>query len=338
MNTINTANKNDWKKILPGLVITIIAVVIVLNLIDLDKFVAALRQADYRMVLVAILLTIVWLLVRSIAWRTLLREQATFNQVFFTINEGYVLNNILPFRLGEIGRAFILGKKAKIGFWEVFSTIVMERIFDLAFAVSLLLVSIPLIVGAEWALETAVIAGGFVLLAFLFLYLLARYRDWASHQFSVLSERFTILNRFGVERVNAFFNGLEVLRNPSRFIQTLLLFGLDWGIGILQYTLLLKAFYPEANFLMGMFTLGVAAVGVAAPSSPGAVGVFELLLVGALSIFDLDPSSALAYAISLHLIQYLVTGVLGLYAFIRDGESVLAVYRKSRELPGIPNE
>lgn len=338
MNTINTGNKNDWKKILPGLVITIIAVIIVLNIIDLDKFITAIRQADYRLVILAILLTIVWLIIRSAAWRTLLREQATFNQVFFTINEGYVLNNILPFRLGEIGRAFILGQKTKIGFWEVFSTIVMERIFDLAFAVSLLLVSIPLIVGAEWALETAIIAGGFVLLAFFLLYLLARNRIWVSEKFTALSKRFIILNRFGVERVDAFFNGLEVLRNPSRFFRVLVLFGLDWSIGILQYTLLLQAFYPDANFLMGMFTLGVAALGVAAPSSPGAVGVFELLVVGALSIFNLDPSRALAYAISLHLIQYLVTGILGLYGFIRDGESVLAVYRKSRELPGIPNE
>lgn len=312
--------------------------VIVINIIDLDKFIAALRQADFRLVLIAILLTIAWLIVRSIAWRTLLREQASLNQVFFTINEGYVLNNILPFRLGEIGRAFILSQKAKIGFWEVFSTIIIERILDLAFAVSLLLVSIPLIVGAEWALETAIIAGGIVLLAFFSLYLLARNRNWVSNQFNTLSKRIKILQRFGIERVNAFFNGLDVLRNPARFMRVLLLFGLDWAIGVLQYTLLLHAFFPEGTLLMGVFVLGAAALGVAAPSSPGAVGVFELLVVGALSIFDLDASGALAYAISLHLIQFLVTGVLGLYAFIRDGESVLSVYRKSREMPGIPNE
>ena len=71
---------------------------------DLDRFVDALRLADYRLIAVAVLTTVLWLLVRAQAWHTLLREQATFRQVFRTVNEGYLLNNILPFRLGATAR------------------------------------------------------------------------------------------------------------------------------------------------------------------------------------------------------------------------------------------
>ena len=302
----------------------------------MGKFLEAIRQADYRYIILAVFITIFWLILRAIIWRTLLREQATFSQVFLTINEGYVLNNLLPFRLGEIGRTFILSRKANIGFWEVFSTILIERILDLAIAVGLLLITIPFIVGADWAQEAAIMVGLLVFVSFFILYLLAIYRERVILLYSSLSERIPILQKFGKERVSAFFDGLTVLTDIRRTIQVIILMLVNWGIGVLQYTLLLSAFYPGASVLMGMFTLGVAALGVAAPSSPAAVGVFELSIVGALSLFKVDPSTALAYAITVHVVQIVVTGVFGLFGFVRDGESILAVYRKSQELPQNP--
>jgi uncharacterized membrane protein YbhN (UPF0104 family) len=76
----------------------------------------------------------------------------------------------------------------------------------------------------------------------------------------------------------------------------------------------------------------VAALGIAAPSSPGALGLLELSIVGALSLFGLDPSTALALAITVHIVQYLVTGGLGTYALARDGESLIGLYRRVRRL------
>jgi hypothetical protein len=81
-----------------------------------------------------------------------------------------------------------------------------------------------------------------------------------------------------------------------------------------------------------MFSLGVAALGIAAPSSPGAVGVLELSIVGALSLFGLDASVALALALTIHVIQYLITGLLGSYALAKDGDSLMDLYRRVRRL------
>jgi uncharacterized membrane protein YbhN (UPF0104 family) len=60
--------------------------------------------------------------------------------------------------------------------------------------------------------------------------------------------------------------------------------------------------------------------------------VLELSIVGALSLFGLDPSVALALAITVHVVQYLVTGVLGAYALARDGESLTGLYRRVRAI------
>jgi len=333
---IDNTGRRDWKRILPGLVISIVSLAVVFYIADLGRFFDALRLADYRLVGVSVLTTVLWLLVRSQAWRTLLRERATFSQVFWTVNEGYVLNNILPFRLGEIGRAFILSRKAEIGFWEVFSSILIERILDLGLAVGLLFITLPFVVNADWAFEAALSAGILVLLGFIFLYLLARNRDRAMALFTSLSERSSILQKFGGERVEAFFNGLAVITEGSRFLRAVAWMVLDWSIAIFQYYIMLLAFFPEAELLWAAFILGSAAFGLAAPSSPGGVGVFELAVVGALSLFGLDPSISLAYAISVHLIQYLVTGLLGAYGFIRDGESLIGIYRSSKQVPQNP--
>jgi len=317
-------------------VISIISMAVVFYIADLGRFVDALRLADYRLVAVAVLTTVLWLLVRAQAWRTLLREQATFSQVFWTVNEGYLLNNILPFRLGEIGRTFILSRKAHIGFWEVFSSILIERIIDLALAAGLLFITLPFVVSADWALEAALGVGFLVLLGFVLLYLLARNSRRAVSLYYRWSEKWTILEKFGVQRVEAFFQGLSVLTEGSRFLRAVGWIVLDWTIAVFQYYLLLLAFFPQAELLWGAFTLGVAAIGVAAPSSPGGVGVFELSVVGALSLFGLDASIALAFAISTHLIQILVTGLLGAYGFIRDGESLVGIYRRSKQVPQNP--
>ena len=274
---------------------------------------------------------------RAIVWRTLLREQATFNQVFFTVNEGYLLNNILPFRLGEIGRAFILSRKADIGFWEVFSSILIERILDMAFAVSVLLITIPFVVGADWALQAAFGVGLLVVVGFLLLYLLAAKREAAINIFDLLSDKWSILNKFGSERVEAFFNGLAVLTDGKRFLKAIMWMIVDWGIAIFQYFLILIAFYPGGKILWSTFTLSGAALGMAAPSSPGAVGVFELSIIAALSVFGIKASIALAVAITAHLFQFLITGLLGAIGFIRDGESLLGIYRRSSEIPQNPS-
>ncbi|HSB00032.1 MAG TPA: lysylphosphatidylglycerol synthase domain-containing protein, partial [Anaerolineales bacterium] len=95
--------------------------------------------------------------------------------------------------------------------------------------------------------------------------------------------------------------------------------------------LLLAAFFPGAKLVWAAFSLGVAALGIAAPSSPGALGVMELAIVGALSLFGLNASTALAFAITAHLMQYLTTGVLGAYFLAKDGESLTGLYRRIKD-------
>jgi uncharacterized membrane protein YbhN (UPF0104 family) len=160
--------------------------------------------------------------------------------------------------------------------------------------------------------------------------LLARNRDWALARFERLAARWPVLGRFGEQALPAFFSGLSVLTDGARFARAAGWMVLNWVVALGQYYLLMTAFFPKALFLWAAFSLGVGALGLAAPSSPGSVGVMELSLVGALAVFGLNPSVALVFALTSHLLQYLTTGLIGAYGLARDGESLVDLYRKLR--------
>lgn len=164
------------------------------------------------------------------------------------------------------------------------------------------------------------------------LFVLARRQDLILRIFERLSRRWAFLQRIGQSTLPAFLAGLGVFNDGRVFLQAVGLMALNWLVAIGQYYVLLLAFLPEASPLWAIFSLGVAALGIAAPSSPGAIGVLEISLVGALSLFGVDPSTALAFALVTHLLNYVVTGTIGAYALTLDGQSLGQLYRQVRGL------
>lgn len=325
---------NFWKSArrwLPGVVISLAAIAAILYLVDLRELAAALRAADGRFLAAAVLVSTAWVFVRGAVWRALLQKRASYRHVFLTVCEGYLLNNFFPFRLGEVGRAFLISRKSEVGFMEALSTIVIERVLDLAYSAAILLLGVGFLVQAAGAETAASLIGGAMLFGLLILYLLARNRAWAVAHFDRLSQRWPLLQRRGGQFLASFFAGLGVLTDGRRFLSVLLLMTLNWGIAVLQFFLYIRAFFPAARWTWAVFGLGATAFGNAIPSLPGAVGTFEGAFAGALTLLSGNEAAALAAALTTHLAGYLVNGLLGVYAFSTEGETLMGVYRQLRK-------
>lgn len=323
------SNGEQWRFWL-GILISLVCLGILAYFTDWEQFWRALQLADYGLIGLAIGLSLVWLVVRGLVWRSLLQERASFWLVFRAVNQGYLLNNLLPFRLGELGRAFLLSRKANMRLFFVLSTIVLERTFDLLMAIVLLFSTLPFVVGVEWAQQASLGVALFVFVMLGSLYLIARNPRLMLRPFDFFQKRFPLLERFGHGSLEAFLQGLGTLTDWRRFLLVSSLILLNWGVGILQYHLYIRAFFPQAQVLWSVFGLGVISLGLAAPSSPGSVGVAEMAAVGALSAFGLNPSTALAFAVTAHLVQVLLTGSIGALTLAQDGESLLDLYRQTR--------
>jgi uncharacterized protein (TIRG00374 family) len=329
-HSVSERRSNDLWRMLPGVLVSLAALVIVFYFADLEKLKTAWQRVDYRYFLIILPVYLVSYAARSLAWRVLLKDEVPFGRVFLTMHAGYLLNNTLPFRLGELGRAFILGRSG-LGFWRVFSTILIERAFDMIFASGLLLGTLPFVLGAPGARQVAYVVGGFVLLGLVVLHFVARYQDWALAQYQRLAERWPKMLVFGKERLEAFFEGLAALVNVKRFLRVLAWMTLSWVLAVSMLFLTLRAFFPAPEVLWAAFVQGMSALGVAVPSSPGYIGVYEATVVGSLALFDVDLSVALAFALTCHLMYIAVTTFFGAYALAREGEALGSLYRRIRE-------
>jgi len=324
--------RQDWRRLLPGLLISLASLAIVLYIAKPQRLLDALRQADLRLAIGGGAFTLLWLLVRGMAWRALLQEKVTLSQTFFTLNEGYLLNNFLPLRLGEVGRAYLLGQKSGLGFWRVLTSILLERALDVLLVAALLLGTLPFVTGVASARGAALGVGGVVLAGMLVLYVVARYPNQFMRLFERLTSRIGFLSRLGKQVLPNFFSGLQVLTERGRFLRAGGWFLLNLAVAMVQYTVFLLAFFPHGRPLWAIFCLAVSSLGVALPSSPGGLGVFEGVVVGALAVFNLDAGAALAYAFTMHFWNYLITGILGSYALAREGESILHLYDRVRRV------
>lgn len=322
---METQKNSVWREIkrwLPGIVVSVIALAIVLRFIRWEDLRQAFTYFQPIYVIAVVVLTLLFLVTRGFAWRALLEDKVTFKQSFLTINVGYLMNNLLPLRAGEFARALFLGKTSGLGTMHVLSTIVIERAFDLAIAAGLLLSTLPLALGMAWARPVAVITLMLVIAGITALFLMARYQETVHRWVVRLGGRFSLVNRLVVPQLDALLRGLSVLIQPRRFFISLSWILLSWVVAVLEYYTMLLALEPNAPLWWGAFVDGVLALGIAVPSAPGAVGVFEAAMVGALTLLGFNPSVGLAYAVILHFIQWILTGILGVYGLANAGRSI----------------
>ena len=324
--------KKNAKRWLPGAIISIGLIALVLNAVDIKEVGEELRNANYSLIIIAGVLSALWLMVRGQVWRTLLRNIPSYRDTFITVGEGYLMNNFLPFRLGEIGRAFLLSQKTDLKFTEILPTIIVERIFDLIISAAILVIAVPYVAGAEGAAQVGYLIGGIVLLAVFILYIAAQNQSWALNLFNKLTARLPKVQQLGGELVVSLLAGLSVFTDGWLFLRFLFWIILNWLIAILQYALVILAFLPQATIIWSLFCLGIAAFGNAIPSLPGAVGTLEAAIVFSIETLSNNAAAAGGIAAMVRLFNYLVTSIIGLYGLNTEGETLTGVYQKIKKI------
>lgn len=313
---------------LPGALIGIVLIGVILYFVDLGEMVDAVRKANYGLLAISFALSFAWMALRAKVWQTLLRNRPSFADTFFTIGEGYLLNAFLPFRLGELGRVFLISRKSKIQFAEVLPTIVIERVVDLGITAAILLASLPFVTGAQGSEQVGYIVGGIVLFGLVMMYVLARNNQWALDLFHKLSARWPSLQKFGGGFLESFFVGLGVLTDGWLFLRFMFWMILNWSIAVAAYYLMIRAYFPDAQFIWTFFALGAVAFGGAIPALPGGAGTADAAITAALALLTGDESTAFAVALTVRLYNYLSSGVIGFIGLSREGETLGSVYRE----------
>jgi uncharacterized protein (TIRG00374 family) len=326
-----------WKKTrrwLPGFLISAIAIFILFRAVHMEDVLLAVQTIEIKFFLIAIGITIISLFFKTNVWRSILNLKVGVVDTFFIICQGYLLNNILPFKAGEVGRAVLMNQKTGKGVMYMFSSIVIERAIDIGFAAGLFLVTLPLTTQMESAKPFAIVALSAVIAGFIALFIISRFHQEISNWVKKILARWAWGTRVIFPRIESFLDGFQVITHPLQFLKVLFWSALTWTSWVLLYYIVLRAIAPAAPFWWGAFINGLLALGAAVPSAPAGLGVYEASMVGALSILKVDRAIAMAYAISMHLVQILMTGIFGAIGFMRNNISIssLLQYKNDPQL------
>lgn len=319
--------------ILLGVAVSVAAIALAVRWAGLQALWDVLRQASYLVLIPAFGLYLVSMVARALAWQVILGGRVGLVRVTAALNEGYLLNNLLPWRLGELGRCVLLGRRPGLTPAVVLSSIVVERLLDMVLAVGLLISLGPVVLRVEWASRAALLGAGAIGLAVVVLALiLVRPR---------LGDRIVEKLAGGSARWGAAWGGirtgLAALGAPSRLLRAFGWMAVSWALAAVEYWIVLRGFVPEAPPLWALFALCISLLGVAIPSAPGYVGVFEASVVAALAVFGIASATGLAYAVVLHALHFGATTILGAIALASEGETVIGAMRAARSwAAGLP--
>ncbi len=316
-----------------GVVLTCIAILLLSRVVhweDLKAAFAALSPAALGMTFGIYIISFG---LRAWCWQTLLQRKVSLWRAWLVLSEGYFLNNILPLRLGEIGRAFLMGRRTGLGTLNVLSTVVVERFYDLAFAAALLLSTLPFVLKMEWARPAAIIVLTVIIAGLFTLYLAARNRVRLEAWLGRLAERIPLIQRWVMPSIHSILEGFAVLTNFRLFFISMLALGLSWLTALFRDWTILSALSPGAPFWWALLAVSASNLGGALPSMAASLGTFEGAATGAMVLAGAKPEVGLAYALIVHVIHLITSSILGLIGISLEGESLsnlIADLRKAR--------
>jgi uncharacterized protein (TIRG00374 family) len=301
-----------------GAAISVVALWLVLRSVDLAETAEALRTADWRWLIVLVGFLSVDLLVRSLRWQRLLAPIAPvpYLHTLAYLLVGYLANNVLPARLGELVRSHYAGDREGISRSTTLGTIVVERVIDLVTVVAIASVAI-LVLSVRGYVASAVLAGLAVtaLVAAAVAIGIAAHRLPGAERIAAYAERYPRVR----DIVSRLREGLGVVGRPRTLFEALLLSAIAWGASILGFAAAGQAIGVELTIGQAALMASGVALASAIPAGPASLGTFELAAVQIGKAVGISDSDAFAIALIAHVGILLVTSVGGIAALARLG-------------------
>ncbi len=319
-----------------GILISALCLAAVLWLVDLGGLLSALRAADWRLILVVAAGQVSFMLLRAWRWQVMLSAGADVRYwpLWHAQNIGYLVTNLLPFRLGDLARSYLAGLEPGLTGVQALSSVVLERVLDMLMIVVFFGLAVPFAPAIPHGLASAglgisaaaVAAFGFMLWAAADRPRVLRLAGW------LLARLPRLDTEVWLDRADSFLDGFVVLTRWRLLLPVMGLSVLAWLCIVAGYFWGLRGFWPQATLPAALFALGASGFGVAAPSSPGYVGVFHGAVVLGLSVFPVTREQAFAFATVYHAVMYLVVLALGLLALWQSGQSLGGVLAATRKM------
>ncbi|MGH2461978.1 MAG: lysylphosphatidylglycerol synthase transmembrane domain-containing protein [Chloroflexota bacterium] len=329
-------------KTLIGVAISLVCLWLALRDVPLGDLGQAMAGGNYVWLIPAIGLQLLSVLARAQRWAVLLGQLGRLADAFWAEGIGYLFTNIFPLRLGEPARVLVMSDRCKLPFFQVAGSAVLERLLDVATMVVVLLLVLPWMTVPTLVARAGMTFAALVLLALVVVVLLARFGTHSEALLIAIGSRFRFLpiDRL-VIRWRELVVGLARLTELKVLLPACGWSAITWALTIGVYWCAMHAFAPRATAIEASFMVVALAFAIAVPSSPGFIGVFQLIGQQALVIpfgAKYSMTEALAITVTAYLTYYLFSTTLGVVGLARLGQSFANVGRAALSRPAIDAE
>jgi glycosyltransferase 2 family protein len=313
--TVDHSRRNIWL----GIILSIICLGGIFFFIEPAEILAAMAMADFGYLGLATVGIVLFLVLRAVRWGFMLSNDAPWSTIFHIQNIGYMLTNIFPLRIGDVARAVLIGNVPPITISRGVSTMVVERILDMLFIVAIFPFTLAYVPFLEpWMQDAARGSGIAAIVGIAILIIAANQRPLAGRLATQFFKRIPFLETgTWVGRIDRLLAGLDSLTRPKDGLILTALSIVVWLPILFSYYAVLVAVGIEPTLPMVAFVVCAAAFSIAAPSSPGQIGVFHAGVIAALAMLGQPRAEAASFAFLYHLLNLLsmvVLGLIGIYA------------------------
>jgi hypothetical protein len=288
-----------------------------------------LKKADFKLVLIPVIFVFVSLSIATVRWSKIAGGNVGFLDTFVAFIIGLFVNNVLPARIGEVARGYVLSKKTGLSFGYAFSTVLVDRFFDLIGLLILTFMFLP-----EHSLPTIVSKGISTVLVLLILciaIMIIMSRKKFAHIFSekLLKTDKPLFTKFA-HKIIEIQKNLKRINSPFNIIYLIALSFFVWLSMSLSLYFVMLTLGISIKFSYIPFVCALLNMGLTIPSSPGYIGVYQFLLVYLLSIFDVPKHEGFIVSILYHASWYVPYNIIGFILLLREHLKI----RDLKELKG----
>jgi uncharacterized protein (TIRG00374 family) len=253
---------------------------------------------------------------RVYRWYLMLKagnSKVSFRACVGPLFASFAINNVLPFRVGDILRSFAFNVNLRSNSVHVITSLIYERLFDLLGLLLFLMIAILL-----FDVNSSLFFNfGFPLILFAFISLVCVifFPDIFKYFFIKLSYilRFFSKNtqlKF-VRNIDNFFCRLKVISSEKILIKISFWTFLVWLAEGLVFLFCALALTTIKTPLAAWFAMPVGTLSTLFPGTPGYVGTFDFFVSRAMNLFGNDFSSTVVYALTVHIVLWLPITVIG---------------------------
>ena len=320
---------------LAGIAISIFFLYWALRGVSPAAFFRELRRADIWLFLASAAVATLTFPARASRWRIILAARSAgvrWKPVWHATAIGFMANNVLPARAGELARAYAGSRLVGLPFAASLGSVAVERVFDGLIIVLLMAVAIgsadfpsTVTLGNTNVSTIAVWLGAAFVLALAFLFVLVHApRQGLAWVAAALRRVAPAPAAEWIVRVTrGFIEGLSILRAPRDFARVVIWSLAVWLINGAAFYLGFLAFHINGlPFTSPLLLQGIVAIGVAIPSSPGFFGLFEAGSRVCLALYGVPGVAAASFALGTHLGWFVPITAIGLFHLARSGLSL----------------